>query len=180
MALKFALTGTHSAGKTTLVNELSKNSFFRDFHFFTERSKYLKESLQIPLNEDSQIVSQYIFLGERARELYDPNNSISDRSVYDVLSYTLSANSISDEDKGCFMSACQPLIKFYDCIFYVDHSEVKIEENGLRHTDPNYREQINQTILDLLEAYPPPFLVVVKGTVEERVNIILSTLNEYL
>lgn len=178
--IKFALTGTHSSGKTTLVNELSKRKEFEGFEFFTERSKFLRDTLKVPLNEESKIIPQYIFLGERARELYHLGNSLCDRSVYDVLAYTISSDAIDDEDKGAFINACLPLIKHYDCIFYVDPTGVPIENNGLRDTNIVYREQVNGIILDLLSTHRPNNLVIVRGSVEERVNIVLSELSKYL
>lgn len=180
MYLKYALTGTHSSGKTSLINYLTEVEEFSNFTFFTERTKYLKDNFKVTLNDDSQIISQYMFLGERARELHYPQSTFTDRSIYDVMAYTLSAKSISDEDKGAFINACQPLIRYYDCIFYVDPEGVLIEDNGLRHTSSIYRDQINQYILDLLQAFPPNNLIVVKGTTQERSKIITDTLAKYL
>lgn len=176
---KFALTGTHSSGKTTLVKALANSELSNKFIFYTERSKYLKETLGVPLNENSQIISQYLFLGERVKELYGLD-MISDRSVYDVMAYTLSSNSINGEDKSLFIKGCLPLLKFYSCIFLIDSSEVPIEDNGLRDINPVYRDQIQMTIEDLLQAYPPNNLVKIKGTVEERTSQIISAINKYL
>lgn len=180
MYIKFALTGTHSSGKTSLVNELIKFEEFKEFQFFTERTKYLRDSLKVSLNDDSKILSQYIFLGERAKELFVPSHSMCDRSVYDVMAYTLNAKSITSSDKHAFMYSTNPLIRHYDCIFYSDPTDIPIENNGLRDIDPLYREQINQSILDLIDAYPPNNLIKLTGSLENRTSIILKTLNKYL
>ena len=167
---KFALTSTHSAGKTTLINEIAKLEEFKGFNFITERTRYLRDNLNVKLNDDSEILSQYSFLGERAQELFIASSTFTDRSIYDVMAYTLSAKSISDEDKNLFIHGCLPLIKYYDVIFYVDPSDVKIEDNGLRSTDAIYRDIINIMILHLLEEFPPKQLYVLKGTTEERIK----------
>jgi hypothetical protein len=64
----------------------------QDYHFRTERSKYLME-LGIPLNTDSTIKGQIVFLAERASELMC-DNIITDRTVIDVMAFTKSAKSI--------------------------------------------------------------------------------------
>jgi len=50
--MKIGLVGTVSVGKTTLVNALKELPQFQNYHFATERSKYLRD-LGIPLNTDS-------------------------------------------------------------------------------------------------------------------------------
>jgi nicotinamide riboside kinase len=179
MPLKFSLTGTHSSGKTTLVNAL-REKIGGTFNFYVERTKYLNSELGVALNDDSQLISQYIFLGERAKELFNPKDTISDRSVYDVLAYTMNAKSINSDEANDFLHSARHLIKRYDCIFYVSPEGIPIEDNGLRHTDPLYRDQIDQTIQDLLEGYKPNNLVIVSGTVEERVQKVIETIKQYL
>ena len=66
--MKIGLCGTMSVGKTTLVNELKKLNQFKRFSFATERSEYLK-GLGIPLNTDSTLKGQTVFLAERVSEL---------------------------------------------------------------------------------------------------------------
>ena len=84
--MKIGFCGTMSVGKTTLVNELKKFPEFKDYTFRTERSKYLRD-LGIPLNTDSTLNGQTVFLAERAAELLQ-ENIITDRTVI-VASATL-------------------------------------------------------------------------------------------
>jgi hypothetical protein len=64
----------------------------------------------------------------------------------------------------------------YDVIFYVDTVGTVVEDNGVRTTDNEYRHNINQEILKLLELYPPKKLVVLTGPTSDRVNTVLSTI----
>ena len=66
--MRIGLCGTMSVGKTTLVNALKELPEFKDYTFRTERSKYLMEQ-GIPLNTDSTLKGQCVFLAERAMEL---------------------------------------------------------------------------------------------------------------
>ena len=66
--MKIGLCGTMSVGKTTLVKALAKTDEFKNYKTATERSKYLRD-LGIPLNTDSTVNGQLVFLAERASEL---------------------------------------------------------------------------------------------------------------
>jgi deoxyadenosine/deoxycytidine kinase len=95
--MKIGLCGTVSVGKTTLVNALQELSQFKDYKFATERSKYLRD-LGIPLNTDSTLKGQTVFLSERCAELMH-ENIITDRTVIDVMAFTQCAESIHSTDK---------------------------------------------------------------------------------
>jgi deoxyadenosine/deoxycytidine kinase len=90
--MKIGFTGTMSVGKTTLVNALKELPEFKDYNFATERSEYLRD-LGIPLNTDSTIKGQLIFLAERSSELLQ-KDIITDRTIIDVIAFTKSAKSI--------------------------------------------------------------------------------------
>jgi nicotinamide riboside kinase len=68
----------------------------------------------------------------------------------------------------------------YDVVFYISPVGVDIEDNGVRTTDKVYREQIDTSILRLLNDYPPKKLVVLEGSTEERIKIVLEEVNKYL
>ncbi len=80
--MKIGLRGTMSVGKTTLVNRLKELKQFKSFEFATERSKYLM-NLGIPLNTDSTLKRQTVFLAERVAELMK-QNILHDSTIRDV------------------------------------------------------------------------------------------------
>jgi len=173
--MKIGLCGTLSVGKTTLVHALKQLDQFKDYETATERSKYLRDQ-GISLNTDSTLKGQLVFAAERSIELMKPN-IITDRTVYDVCAFTLSAKSIGWTEKRYFTEILMSLRNDYDVIIYVSPEGVDIEDNGVRTTDPEYREKIDFTIREMLESYPPKKLIKIKGTTEERINIIISQLN---
>ena len=173
--MKIGFCGTMSVGKTTLVNELKKLPEFKDYTFRTERSKYLKE-MGIPLNTDSTIKGQTIFLAERTSELMQ-ENIITDRTVIDVMAFTKCSKSIPYWVKLDFCKLAQWLLDEYDYIFYVSPKGVEIEDNGVRETDLDYRNLIDETILDLINDYSHSVSVyTIEGTMEERITSIKETL----
>lgn len=172
--MKIGLCGTMSVGKTTLVKALAKKDMFKTYKLATERSKYLRD-LGIPLNTDSTINGQLVFLAERASELLH-ENILTDRTIWDVCAFTMSAKSIDLNEKSQFVNTAMLLKDQYDVVFYIDPIGTVIEDNGVRETDNEYRIKINEEIQRLLKLFPPKKLVVLQGSTKERVNVILNTL----
>jgi hypothetical protein len=173
--MRIGLTGTMSVGKTTLVNTLKELEQFKEYQTATERSKYLNE-LGIPLNTDSTLPGQFVFIAERASELLQ-ENIITDRTIYDVCAFTFSAQSIEWSHKEAFVKAAIPLAAMYDIIFYISPEGVELEDNGVRTTDPDYRIKIDMVIQAMLNEYPPNRLVKISGTTEERIEQIKEALS---
>ena len=174
--MKIGLCGTMSVGKTTLVNALKELPEFKDYNFATERSKYLRD-LGIPLNTDSTLKGQFIFLAERCAELLN-ENIITDRTVIDVMAFSKSANSIDYYVAEAFCDAAGKLVGEYDYIFHVLADGVEMEDNGVRETDLQYRENIAGIIQLLLyrNKHKIKNLVEISGTTEERILKIKETI----
>jgi len=175
--MKIGFTGTVSVGKTTLVNSLRELHEFKNYNFATERSKYLRD-LGIPLNTDSTLKGQSIFLAERCSELLH-ENIITDRTIIDVIAFTLSAESIDKSDKTAFEYYASRFIPEYDWVFYVSPAGVDIEDNNVRITNATYRDQIDNTIKYLCSSnlqYIKNFGII-SGTNEDRLKQIKSYLS---
>jgi len=172
--MRIGLAGTMSVGKTTLAKALGELDQFKDHSVQTERSKYLRD-LGIPLNTDSTLRGQFVFLAERASELI-LDNIITDRTIWDVCSFTLSAKSIDDFEKRAFVDAAMHLKQYYDVVIYVSPNGVDIEDNGIRETNLEYRAKIDMVIQMALEEYKPKKLIRVEGTTEERIATILQNI----
>tara|TARA_R100000081_G_C4716851_1_gene115875 strand:+ start:42 stop:581 length:540 start_codon:yes stop_codon:yes gene_type:complete len=175
--MKVGFCGTMSVGKTTLVNHLKELSDFQDYTFRTERSKHLM-SLGIPLNTDSTLKGQTVFLSERAAELMQ-ENIITDRTVIDVMSFAQCSESMNYVEKENFIRLAASLLHEYDYIFYVSPEGVEIEDNGVRETNAKYRDLIDFTIQMFLNRYKHRIknLVEIKGTTKDRIKVIQETLS---
>ena len=175
--MKIGFCGTMSVGKTTLVNTLRELDEFKDYTFRTERSKHLM-SLGIPLNTDSTLKGQTVFLSERSAELMQ-NKIITDRTVLDVMAFGQCSKSMNYLEKDNFIHLAACLIHEYDYIFYVSPEGVEIENNGVRETDTEYRKTIDNSIKYFITRYGPRIknLIQIKGTTEERIKVIRETLS---
>jgi nicotinamide riboside kinase len=173
--MKIGFCGTMSVGKTTLVNALKEQPEFKDYVFTTERSKYLRD-LGIPLNTDSTLKGQVIFLAERCSELLQPN-IITDRTVIDVMAFTNAAQSIPIRHADTYYELAAHFIKDYDYIFYISPLGVEIEDNGVRETDLKYRKKIDREIRDILEynKHRIKNYHEISGSIEERVEKVISS-----
>jgi nicotinamide riboside kinase len=172
--MRIGLAGTMSVGKTTLAKALGEIDQFKDYNVQTERSKYLRD-LGIPLNTDSTLPGQFVFLAERATELLYPN-IITDRTIWDVCAFTLGAKSIDEFDKRTFVEAAMMLRNQYDLVVYVSPNGVEVEDNGVRTTDLEYRSKIDEVIKLSLDEFPPSKLIMVEGTTEQRISTILQNI----
>ena len=172
--MKIGLCGTMSVGKTTLVNALKETEQFKNYMFRTERSKYLMEQ-GIPLNTDSTLKGQTVFLAERCAELIQPN-IITDRTVLDVIAFTMNAKSIPYQDKEIFENYAKEFIREYDYIFYISPIGLPIEDNGVRETDEHYRDIIDFSINSLIRKYSYLMddVMEIKGSTDERIKQILE------
>ena len=176
--MKIGFCGTMSVGKTTLVNALAELPEFKDYKSTTERSKYLME-LGIPLNTDSTVKGQAVFLAERASELMH-DNIITDRTIIDVMAFAKSSKSMNYIEADDFCHFASNMLNEYDYIFYVSPEGVDIENNGVRETNADYRKQIDEAIQLLIIKYRHKIknLVEIKGSTKERIKLVkLSVLS---
>jgi len=174
--MRIGLCGTMSVGKTTLVNALKELPEFKNYTFRTERSKYLRD-MGIPLNTDSTVKGQSVFLAERASELMQ-ENIITDRTILDVMAFARCSNSMNYLEAQQFCDFAANMIHEYDLIFYVSSEGVDIEDNGVREINSDYRKVIDQNILLLIKSYELKIknLIKINGSTENRIKQIKNTL----
>ncbi len=174
--MKIGLCGTMSVGKTTLVNALKDVPEFKDYVTRTERSKELM-AMGIPLNTDSTVKGQSVFLAERASELME-ENIITDRTIIDVMAFAKCSESMYYFEAEDFCQFASYMLEEYDYIFYVSPEGVEIEDNGVRETNADYRKKIDEEIQLLIIKYKHRIknLIEIKGSTEESIKLIKQSI----
>ena len=167
--MKIGFCGTMSVGKTTLVKALKELPEFKNYTFRTERSKYLME-MGIPLNTDSTLKGQLVFAAERASELLQ-KNIITDRTIVDVMAFNALSKSMTATESYFLNHTLEHLINDYDYLFYISPAGVEVEDNGVRETDSEYRDNINKKILEILDTYSNKYITI-NGSVEKRIKTV--------
>lgn len=171
--MKIGFTGTQSVGKTTLVKALAELPEFKDYYIATERSGYLS-SLGIPLNDDSSLAGQTIFLAERVSELMR-ENLLTDRTIIDINAFTLQSKQMNQGDKIDLINLSTNFISSYDYIFYISPEGVELEDNNIRNTNSDFRNLIDSRIKLLCDEYGYMTSIhYIKGTTEQRIQQILD------
>lgn len=186
--MKVSFTGPQSSGKTTLMNQLLHMSEYRKWSFVKEVTRKVKRAG----NEINDHVSdlnktQLLILSEHLNNHQIKGNHFLDRCILDGYIYTKYFFEEGKVDQHVYDHAVyllNMLLPTLDLVLYPDPREVELEDDGIRSTNKYFRDRI----IDLYTEYfvngpdgsdtrinqPLPEIVVLQGSVSERMNTILE------
>jgi nicotinamide riboside kinase len=183
----FSFTGAQSTGKTTLLNHLHKCNGDFPFEFVPEVTRLVMRDYQMPINENGGDLTQMLIMTEHVRNVYRNKadhlirgvHQIFDRCALDGIVYSLWLLDNNKISKRCY-DACdliyEELKDKYDIIFYTSPDDVKLVNDGERSVDVKFRNDIINTFNIFLDRGYDGEVVLLKGSVEERLKTIKSTL----
>ena len=186
----FSFTGAQSTGKTTLLNHLHKCNGDYPFEFVPEVTRLVMRDYKMPINESGGDLTQMLIMTEHVRNVYRNKadhlirgvHQIFDRCALDGIVYSLWLKHNGKISRRCY-EACdliyEELKDKYDIIFYTSPDDVKLVDDGERSVDVKFRNDIINTFNIFLDRGYDGKVVVVKGSVEERLKTIKSTLAEH-
>ena len=158
--MKIAVIGTQCIGKSTYIKD-----FLVKWPMFSSPEKTYRDLVKeknIPINKSGTEESQQLildFLADQATRYSKSDNVIFDRCVLDNLAYSswLHLNGMVSEK---FLDNSRILVRetlsLFDIIFFLPISKtspVKIVEDGVRDTDPVYREEIDNIFKAFQQSY---------------------------
>lgn len=169
------MCGSHSTGKTTLMNALKKE--FPKFNFVSEAAR----DCPYPINEKTGFLSQdFIFRTQVCRELQSELNevTITDRTTFDQMAYIKYAYhdsmTITESKYVLLKKYAMSWANTYDVLFYVP-IEFDLVNDGIRSPDNDYRKKIDEYIIDLLNEKNRRYYTIT-GTIDERLKRIKEVL----
>ena len=176
--MKIAFTGAQSTGKTTLLNRMKHDPMFNlEFDFRDEITRRMQRK-GLSINEGGNDITQLLIMNSHIKNsLID--NVIMDRCALDGLVYTDWMSRKGKVQQWVIEYAdnvFKMLIGRYDYIFYLV-PEFDIEDDGVRSTDIDFRNEIVELFEKYIKAMNIP-VIKLTGTVEQRLNKIKEKLNE--
>lgn len=184
--LLISFSGAQSTGKTTLLKRLRRCNW--DINFVPEVTRLIKREYGVEINEAGNEMTQSLIITEHFKNLRNHNkqsrSSILDRCLLDGVVYTNYLTNHSNLEEWCLEHALYVFKKYvsqYDVIFYTDPADVKLEDDGERSIDVSFRDEIIYGFESWMKAtsyFNSDNLIVLSGTVDERLQTIKDTLSE--
>ena len=186
----FSFTGAQSTGKTTLLKRLHEKNGDWPIEFVPEVTRLVMREYEVSINENGDNLTQLLIMTEHVRNLFKNRadrlirgvHQIFDRCALDGIVYSLWLLDNNKIDRRCY-DACDLIydkIKDnYDIIFYTSPDDVKLVDDGERSVDVKFRNDIINTFNIFLDRGYDGKVVVLKGSVEERLKTIKATLAKH-
>lgn len=159
--MKIAIIGTHSTGKTTLIEKM--RAVLLEHAITTAVVPEMARLCPFPINEDSTVQAQTWILENQiaAEEQTNHRNSIliCDRASIDNWAYFSRALSRS----GCVIKnntweqKAVAHARSYDYIFKTHMLELPAEKDGQRATDQQFRQEMDNLITAILRDHDVPY-----------------------
>lgn len=177
--MKYILCGTQGTGKTSVLKH-----FDGKMNTITEVVRNLVKDEHIPVNEQGtehgqrRIFDTYYEILSKTEAPY-----ISDRGLVDVLAYTCYNMKDKGEKGEKFMDELMERFVHFqevnpDVVYFYVPIEFDVVWDGFRSMDEDFRKEIDKNIKDLLDAMNVDYIEL-RGTVEERLEIIENVMKKY-
>lgn len=174
--MRIGITGAQSTGKTTLLNALRSEPYFKDYAICDEVTRRV-QNYNLPINEHGNDVTQRLIMHEHIVNVYMNDNMITDRTVLDGLVYTLylyGRGNVKQETVSYVRNVFNKVWQAYDYVFFIE-PEFLIENDGIRSIDVSFRDSIVKLFRDEIIANNLE-VVYINGSVRQRVNTVLTTI----
>lgn len=173
--MRIGISGAQSVGKTTLLNALRSENLFKGYSICNEVTRRVKE-YGFRINENGDDITQRLIMQEHIVNVFLHDNMITDRTALDGVVYTTYLNNKSKVSVPTLLFAQEVFNKLkysYDLFFYIK-PEFDIEDDGVRSTDKDFRDEIVQIFDHYLLQLPH---IILTGSVRERVQQVLDAYN---
>lgn len=170
------IAGAQSVGKTTLLNALRSEKFFKEYTVCDEVTRRVK-SYGLPINEDGTGVTQRLIMNEHIVNVFLYENMLTDRTALDGLvysTYLFKHKKIDDRTMRYVNDVFSSVWCRYNEVFYIE-PEFDIVDDGERSISKSFRDEIVDIFENTIEKKRLS-VTRVKGSVRNRVDTIINIL----
>lgn len=174
--MRIALSGTHSTGKTTLLNELKKQNKLSDYIFVDEITRKIQKK-GLKINEQGDDETQLHVMQSHIDSL-KYNDCILDRCVLDGIVYThylYNNNTVSQHVFEKSLEIFKQHKDSYDYIFFLK-PEFPIEKDNVRSTNISFQMDVHNLFLDYIFDYNIS-VIEITGSIKDRINKVMEKIN---
>lgn len=187
--MKIAISGTQNTGKSTFLKDFINKWKMYETIDTSYRDLIKENNLSHSKNGTEESQKKILnYLVDQTIEATKKDFVILDRCILDNLAYS-SWLHINDKVSERFLDESRILVretlKLFDVIFFIPltkFSNIPIEENSIRETDPKYREEIDTIFKAFEESYhrgdgrvfpkgDSPPVIEIFGNREERIKL---------
>jgi len=171
--MRIGLSGAQSVGKTTLLSALRSENIFKEFTVCNEVTRRVKE-YGFRINENGDDITQRLIMQEHIVNIFINDKMITDRTALDGVVYTRYLHNkgrVSNNIMSFAENVFNKLNSKYDLLFYIE-PEFEIEDDGVRSTDMEFRDEIVKIFHSYLNQGIS--FVLLSGSVRERVQQVLN------
>lgn len=174
--MRIGITGAQSVGKTTLLNALRSEKFFKEYTICDEVTRRVK-SYGLPINEDGTDVTQRLIMNEHIYNVFMFKDMLTDRTALDGLVYTTylyKQNQVSISTLKHVKNVFHKVWPHYEHVFYIE-PEFDIVDDGVRSVSKSFRDEIAELFENVIEKEKLS-MTRVHGSVRNRVDTIIGIL----
>lgn len=188
-----SISGAQCTGKTTLVQALMKEEYFKGNTILTCSPSNNGFEQGIRLNKEAGLMDQLWIATTYVKNFIEAINFgtrhvISDRCLLDVLCYTDYHYYKSEGIESNRWSELRDTVT--QLLFHVENlydyhlvlkPEFDLIDNGIRSIDKIYQKEINDLFtanVNMLMEFVPEKIITLTGPVEDRVNFVLSLVKQ--
>jgi len=178
--MKYALTGSHGVGKTTIINELYDYLEESKIKPIINSSNARKIALSgRTINDSGDDIVQMIVECSHVSKFCE-DDWFADRSVLDGYAYTKylhDKGKVSDEVMNVVGKLMSTFVKLYDNIFYIP-VEFNMVKDGVRKEDDQFQKDIDKIIFNTMYDNNVHFHTIT-GSIIERVEKIKGIIHPH-
>ena len=167
---KILITGTHSTGKSTLLNELKTLERFKDFKFIGGVTRDAK-SLGFNINEEGDLFTQLYCMSRDFLNIVENKqyNVIYDRSIIDTLVYSLYLyDKLPPWVIDTIRHMCETLMKNFDLIIWL-RPEQEISDDSVRSMNKEFQTEVDYMFGRFFKLHNLPVFQL-SGNITERID----------